>query len=369
MQVISIRLFTIQIVILTLLNSTVMNSQNSMAIPQVDLEIGGELFAKQTTESGNYMMGVAAVMIDIDLVFNEKVSLFGAFHFDSSPWHDLLNETRQTRMTESSPYDIELEVEEFYLTWNATRFLTVTAGRWFSRISPVNQLHLADFQFNMKPRIFTSYWGSNHGMAIDGIGTKLHYSTDNSELALKTEFAKNGIEKENTLFTNTLSYKHTNERTTINPRIFGYWEHQTTNHPFLALQDEENFKMRELRTGLKKNGWGGSLTISHNIRSNQSLLFTTEWMNRKYGSSNYPGAYAFLVYSPSENWSASIMYQQLKLPLATDGVGTINEKSIISGISWFPYTNHRLRLEYQHYGEKIYHENMLLMKYTFIFDI
>ncbi|ASB49775.1 hypothetical protein CDL62_11825 [Alkalitalea saponilacus] len=346
-----------------------LNSQNSITKPDIDLEIGGEIFAKQTTESGNYMLGLAAIMVDVDVIFNDKISLFGAFHFDSSPWHDLLNETRQTRMGTPSPYDIELEVEEFYLTWNTTGFLTITAGRWFSRISPVNQLHLADFQFNMKPRIFTSYWGNNHGMAIDGIGTKLYYNNSNSEMALKTELAKNGIEKENTLLTNTLSYTYHNETTTINPRIFGYWEHQSNLHPFFALEEEENFNNQELQTGHKINGWGGNLTIEQTMRNDQSLLFTAEWMNRKFGNRSYPGGYAFLVYSPTDKWNASIMYQQLKLPLLEPGIGSMSEKSITTGVSWFPYQNHRLRLEYQHYGEKIYHENMLLLKYTFIFDV
>ena len=336
--------------------------------PTTNLEVGAEFFGHYNTQANEGMGGLAAIMIDLDVKLNERFSLFGAFHFDSSPWHDFLNETLEQRQHTPLAYDIKLEVEEFFADWIIIpERLKIRAGRRFSRYSYANQLHLADFEFNMKPRIYTSYWGNNHGMAIDGLSLKVKGSSGIANAALFMEAAKNGVASEQTLFTTVLDTHFDFRYFDLGVRGFTYFDHQNETHPLFIYLDETQTSLIPLNDQLGLNAWGGSTQWFFDLSDKKSLLLQAEWINRRMGDDFYPGMYAFVQLVHSERFLTSVMYQQLDIPVIKNNQITSQTEQVYTfGISYFPIEWHRLRLEYSHFSNSLHHRNMILLKYTFI---
>ncbi len=335
-----------------------------------ELEIGGETFYTFSPESNKGIGGLAAIMVDMDVQIGERLFLFGAFHFDSSIWHDYLN--KPSLLREAQPdYDIELEVEEFFITWSPAMIpLEITAGRMFSVVSYANQLHLADFQFNMKPRIFTAYWGDNHGVALDGASVKWYRETDRNRVAFLAEAAKNGYDDEYRVFTTTLDMALNIGSIDWGLRGFGYFDHQANDHPFLKQLGGDNAFAPELEEGMGLNAWGGGTNILWKTPGNRSLFFQTEWVNRKINDHFLTGGYAFVVLEHSDKFSSSLMYQQLEIPDFQTGGGMdiVNERAYTVGLSYFPVYDHRLRIEYNHFSNSSFYDSMLLAKWTFFIN-
>ncbi len=341
--------------------------------PFLIIELGGETYYKYSPEPGDGIGGLAAIMVDLDGQLSERLTFFGAFHFDSAVWHDFLNKPAFVRKADPD-YDIELEVEEFFITWKpeATN-LEFTAGRMFSVVSYANQLHLADFQFNMKPRIFTEYWGDNHGLALDGGSVKWFHDTGRSRTALLVEAAKNGYQSSHTVLTTTLDFAFNVGDFDMGIRGFGYFDHQENDHPFLKYVPSSHVSVAdavELNNGLGMNAWGGGANLLWYTPGDRSVFFQTEWVNRKLANESFFGGYAFLILNHTNKISSSIMYQQLELPdFGSQMVDDTNERVYTVGLSYIPIYNHRLRLEYNHFSESSFYDNMLLAKWTFFLEL
>ncbi len=337
--------------------------------PSIVIELGAETFMHHDFSANAMIGGLAAIMIDIDGHLNDSFSFFGAFHFDTSPWHDFLNEPFDHRQDAGFAYDVELEVEEFFVDWDILpEHLELRAGRRFSRFSYANQLHLADFQFNMKPRIFTSYWGNNHGLAIDGLSLSLSGEAGPAKAVFFAEAAKNGLASAHTMITTVLDTRFDLGGLDLGVRGFAYFDHQTENHPLLFGIDETRFDLINLHSGLGLNAWGMGVSSLWDLHNGKALLLQSEWVNRKLGDDFLLGMYAFLQFDFSEKLSASAMYQQLEMPvLSNDRLITEKEQAYTLGVSWFPLPEHRLRLEYNHFNNSAFYNKMILLKYTFFF--
>ena len=341
--------------------------------PFLEIELGGETYYKYSPEPGDGIGGLAAIMVDLDGQLSERLTFFGAFHFDSSVWHDFLNKPAFVRK-ENPDYDIELEVEEFFITWKPEAAdLEFTAGRMFSVVSYANQLHLADFQFNMKPRIFTEYWGDNHGLALDGASVKWFHEGGRSRTAFLVEAAKNGYQSEYTVLTSTLDFAFDMGNLDMGLRGFGYFDHQGNDHPLLNNISGSHVSVAdavELNNGLGMNAWGGGANLLWYTPGDRSVFFQTEWVNRKFANDELIGGYAFLILNHTNKISSSIMYQQLELPdFGSQLVDVTNEKVYTVGLSYIPIYNHRLRLEYNHFSDSSFYDNMLLAKWTFFLEL
>jgi hypothetical protein len=338
--------------------------------PAFAIEVGAESFFHHDFRSNETLGGLAAIMIDMDARISQRFSFFGAFHFDTSPWYDFMNQPFIERQDAYFAYDIDLHVEEFYLTWAVVpeRF-ELSAGRRFSMISYANQLHLADFQFNTKPRIFTEYWGDNHGMALDGIGLKWTVGHDNFSTSFLFEAAKNGYSADHTIAIGIVDARLELSALELGIRGFTYFDHQTENHPLFHYVpgQTEWFLMDD---GFSMNATGGGLNAYLPLNNNRSLLFQSEILNRKMAADNYFGMYGFLIFNYSTSIAGSVMYQQLDIPLLTEGFSDrTREHSVTLGVSYFPAPDHRVRIEYGHFSNSNFYRSMLLAKWTFCVSI
>jgi len=338
--------------------------------PFLEVELGGETYYKYSHESGDGIGGLAAIMVDLDGQLSDRLTFFGALHFDSSVWHDYLNQPARIRK-ENPDYDIELEVEEFFITWKPEfASMEFTAGRMFSVVSYANQLHLADFQFNMKPRIFTEYWGDNHGLAMDGASLKWFRDAGRTRTALLFEAAKTGYDSEHTVFTSTVDFAFDMGNFDMGVRGFGYFDHQENDHPLIKYMPANGLWNETLNEGMGLNAWGGGVNALWDTPGERTVFFQTEWVNRKISDDNLFGGYAFLILDHNDKFSSSIMYQQLELPDFENPVkGFKKEKVYTIGFSYFPIYNHRLRLEYNHFSNSDFYDNMVLAKWTFFIDL
>lgn len=337
--------------------------------PSFLIEVGAESFLYSGQRSSEVTGGLAAIMIDLDGRLSDRFSFFGAFHFDTSPWHAFLNQPMHERKDASFAYDIDLEVEEFFLTWLVVPGrLALSMGRRFSRVSHVNQLHLADFQFNTKPRVYTEYWGNNHGLALDGIGLTWLHETDRFAGSLTLEAAKNGHLSEQTTATAILDAQYDLGPMVLGIRGFSYFDYETEDHPLFHHFQDDDLLLNDTRIGM--NAAGGSLFMSMPLINNRSLLFQSKVLNRKMAGHNFLGMYGFLILSFSESIAGSIMFQQLELPAFHDSIqGHYHERGITLGLSYFPVPEHRIRLEFSKFENSSFYTDMLLLKWTFYVSI
>ncbi len=347
--------------------------RSSESYPFLIMEMGGETYSKYSPEAGDGIGGLAGIMVDLDGNLSEQMTFFGALHFDSSLWHDFLNKPAYIRK-ENSNNEIGMEVEEFFITWKPDiANLEFTAGRMFSVISYANQLHMSDFQFNMKPRIFTEYWGDNHGLALDGGSIKWQYDAGRTRTAFLVEAARNGYQSEHTMLTSTVDFAFDMGNVDMGLRGFGYFDHQANDHPFfnnIPASDAPFVDAVELNDGLGMNAWGGGANFLWDRPGDRSVFFQTEWVNRKFANDNFFGGYAFLVLNHTDKISSSIMYQQLELPDFESGAINVTEEQVYTvGLTYLPVYNHRLRLEYNHFTDNSFYDNMLLAKWTFFIEI
>ncbi len=341
--------------------------QNIEFSPALELKIGGEGFYSMDPTTGNGFGGIAAIMVDIDASIHEHLVFFGAFHFDSALWDDFLNMPHLQREGLLPAYRIDLTVEEFFLTWTPMgEILEIMAGRRFSGISYANRLHLADFRFNMKPRIFTSYWGDNHGLALDGISLKLSPALGGFSSSFMIEAAKSAYGGDRAVISSVIDVGFTAGGLDVGLKGFGYFDHQTFCHPFLNYCNEENFSQLNLNEGFSLNAFGGGANLMWKTAGKRSVFFQAEWAGRRIMSSFLYGGYALVELVHSEKISSSLMVQQLEMPeFAAEELKGVIERSYTFGVSYFPQERHRLRLEYHHSDNSIYYRNMLLCKYTF----
>lgn len=346
------------------------DDDDSFSQPYFSVEVGAESFFHHDFRSNETLGGLAAIMIDMDARISKHFSFFGAFHFDTSPWYDFLNQPFIERRGADFAYDIDLEVEEFFLTWAVLPGrLELSAGRRFSMVSYANQLHLADFQFNTKPRIFTDYWGNNHGLALDGIGLKWIVGTDNFSTSFLFEAAKNGYSADHTIATGIVDTRLDLSAFELGVRGFTYFDHQTDHHPLIQYVPEETdwFFMDD---GFSMNALGGGLYAYLPLTNNRSLLFQSEILNRKMARDNYYGMYGFLIFNYSASIAGSAMYQQLDIPLLTEGHSDrTREHGVTFGVSYFPTAGHRVRLEYSNFNNSAFYKSMLLAKWTFYVSV
>ncbi len=338
--------------------------------PAFELKIGGEGFYSIEPATGNGFGGIAAIMVDMDASIHEHLDFFAAFHFDSALWDDFLNKPRLQREGLPPEHRIDLTVEEFFLSWIPMgEILEIMAGRRFSGFSYANRLHLADFQFNMKPRIFTTYWGDNHGLALDGISLRVTLPNDGFSTSFMVEAAKSAYGGDQTVMTSVLDAGFSAGNLDIGLRGFGYFDHQTFCHPLLNYCNEDISSQLTLDEGFALNAFGGGTNLLWKTGGRKSVFFQAEWIGRRIMSNFLYGGYAFAKLVHSEKVSSSFMVQQLEMPdfLGEEPNGRI-ERSYNPGISYFPMEKHRFRLEYHYSDNSIYYRNMLLFKYTFFLD-
>jgi len=336
------------------------------------IELGGELFYGYDTDSQEGLGGLAAIMIDMEGRLNKRVSMFGAFHFDSSVWHDFMNRFADDRTDLALGHDVELEVEEFFVTFEALPgLLDLTGGRMFSVLSYANQLHLADFQFNMKPRIFTDYWGDNHGYAVDGLSAKLYREMTDVDISFIVEAAKGGHESEHLSLTGIADAVITNNQVSLGLRAFAFMDHQYQHHPMLYYLQTHPGVEWPMQEGFQVNAYGGGMNMLWDTPVFESLFLQTEWLERKWGDLLFTGGYAFAILSHSDRLESSFMYQQLQVPgfFSHEEIRKTTERAYTAGISFYPWSDHRLRLEYSTYDNSMFYDNMLLLKYTFFVDL
>ncbi len=335
--------------------------------PAFEIEIGGESFFMFEQADKRGLGGLSAIMVDLDGKLSDRIHLFAAFHFDSSVWHDFLNLPMDIRRNDASAYDVELEVEEFFLTYTSPLSkLEISVGRMFSVISYANQLHLADFQFNMKPRIFSEYWGSNHGLALDGGSVKWSVGQGPFRASLVAEAAKNSYETEAMVMTSVLDLVWKNEKVMAGLRGFGYFDHEHAGHPLLAwLPDFPEIELSDHgKPGL--NAFGAGMNAAWALTPGNYVFLQAEWMNRTLSGMNFNGGYAFILWPFGEKFEGSLMYQQLERPVISETqLSFIEEKAYTFGLSYFPLINHRLRLEYAIFNDSHFYENMFTAKWTF----
>ncbi len=335
----------------------------------IQLDLGGEFFAQQSLQNNESLIGLAAIMVDVDLYLNEKLTGFAAFHFDSSPWHSFLN--RSYNYNETDEYDISLHVEEFHMQWQATKIISLKVGRRYAGISAVNAMHLADFDFSTKPRIFTMYYGDNHGLAIDGLSLKLEQSFGNSNISLENEWGKNSIHRNTGQLSSTLRYQYENDKNIIDARIYGYFDYQNApENKLLNLFDAADYYSLQPSNAFEMNAKGASLSYNYILSDQKNLLLHAELMTREIGKKSYMGGFAYLQAQFSEKWNASIMYQELKVPFFENSLlNAYTERITTLGISYEPNENQRIRLEYSNTNNNPFYDNMLLLKYRVYVNI
>ena len=343
--------------------------------PAFIVELGGESFYSLDLPAGKGMGGLAAIMIDVDVRISQRFWVFGAFHFDSSVWYDYMNRPAFLREEEGFAYDVELEVEEFFATWSPVPDrISFSAGRMFSVVSYANQLHLADFQFNMKPRIFTDYFGSNHGLAVDGMAARFCREGRVARTSLFVEAAKNGFEGEDLVLTTTLDAAFDMGSLRFGLRGFQYFDHQGGDHPlFIYLPQADTFQP-SYREGLRMNALGGGINLWWDLPWTESLFIQAEGVSRKLGGESLHGAYAFAILAHSPKLESSFMFQQLDIPVwsGDEGMadfGTHRERAYTAGLSYYPAEIHRLRVEYSRHTNSPFYDRMILAKWTFFIDL
>ena len=339
--------------------------------PVFEIELGGESFYAFDLAEKQGIAGLSAIMVDIDGHISNRLRLFAAFHFDSSVWYDFLNMPLVNRQHDGSEYDLELEVEEFFLTYHTPLMnMEISVGRMFSVISYANQLHLADFQFNIKPRIFTEYWGNNHGLAMDGGSVKWTGNVGPLQPSLVAEVAKNRYESEALVFTTVLDLSWSRNMLYLGLRGFGYFDHDNPNHPMLHWLPANAGQLLQDKNQMGLNGLGVGFNALYNLGSERNVFFQSEWVNRSLSGQNYRGGYAFILWPLGDDFEGSFMVQQLERPLITDqNFVSVDEKAYTFGLSWFPLINHRLRLEYSVFDNSHFYNNMLTAKWTFYVNL
>ncbi len=334
--------------------------------PIFQFEVGGESFLKYGREAGSPMGGLSAIMVDMEGRMNSRFSFFGAFHFDSSVWHDFLNLPKEERRQGNGNPEVGLEVEEFFVTLHGKHF-ELTAGRMFSVLGYANQLHLADFQFITKPRMFTEYWGDNHGYSFDGVGLKWMTQWGGSRVSLFLEAAKNGIADENLMMNVVADFGQNVGELALGFRAFSHMNHQSDQDPLWhrAPLDYQTLYVPSAPT-LTSNAFGASMNAFYQLGGQRSVFLQSEWMQRKMGDHGFSGGYAFLIFEHNARLSSSVMAQQLQIPCFTeDGMNTVDEKALTFGLSYFPLNNHRFRLEYSRHSNSDFYDNMFVAKWTF----
>ena len=336
-------------------------------LPSFFVEMGGESFYKYGLDSKKGILGLSAIMIDAGGNISPRLSFFSAFHFDSSPWQDLINHPMGER--ESEP-QLELAVEEFFMNWLAIpEILTVSAGRRFSRISYANQLHLSDFQFNMKPRVFTEYFGENHGLALDGIRLKYHPQIGAVQASLQGEAAKGGYASEQLVLTAILDLGWQRGSFDFGWRAFGYFDHQENNHPLMKYLPADK-DLSFLQQGLDLNAWGAGLNIVWAPMEAPRAFFQAEWFNRSFSDQNLKGGYAMAEWVHSPMISSIYMVQQLQIPdFSPTQMNTLTEKALTLGISVKPIESHRINFEYSQFSNSSFYNKMLLAKWSFMVNL
>lgn len=336
--------------------------------PKLKSEAGAELFFLQNTASSENLIGLAAIMIDLDMVISRQTTAFAAFHFDASPFYSLLNRSFQTEL--EPEYEIDLHVEELYALWEPTAYFALKAGRRYSGISAVNESHLADFQFNMKPRIFTAYIGDNHGLAMDGLSMKWILPLGPGRLSWLTEAAKNSLTGKDWVITGILDWSSNEIKNgyTFGVRAFTYFDQQKKTDKLLYNTfHPEEYAMLYLQRDMNLNARGLSVSLAKETAGSRGIYFHAEWMQRRISRFFYSGGFAFVHLTLSEKWHAGLMYQHLELPFIEDGnLDRQTEYAIIPGLSYQPGNQHRIRLEYNHFENSPFYEPFLLMKYTFM---
>jgi hypothetical protein len=339
---------------------------------KLDFDLTGETFFAFDYRTRKGLGGLAHIMFDIDIHLTDIISVTGAFHFDTSPWQNFLNKPAAYRQENKVlAYDIKIEAEEFFIKLSQPiKNFDVYVGRMFSYISYANQLHVNDFQYNIKPRIFTDYWGNNHGFSLDGLRARLFTGRNNIVASLFIEAAKAGEYSENKVITAIADATFDLGTLQIGLRGFSYFDHQTSNHPmlrYLPLNQVERFNLRD-EFGLNSHGigfrakWHGKLS--------EPVLFQTEWMNRRVSKDFYSGGYAFLIIPLKEKLMGSIMFQQLENAVLYDDDSYSNkEKAATLGLWYLPITDHRLRLEHSRYFNSLFYRSLTTIKWTFAVNL
>jgi len=332
----------------------------------LDVDVGAELFAKYAFPDGGTMAGIGAIMVDADLRISPSVTGFGAFRFDGRSWYNYLNRGRLGDYKQEAEY--AFHVEEFFVLWQPIPLLEIKAGRRYSRISPANQLHLADFEFNAKPRIFTAYMGENYGLGVDGISMQWNLEREKNHLYWLTEASKNSMNQRDLMITSSLGYIRKGLQHTISLRGFIIADHESwRGHRLLGAIHPLDYAKLYLIDEMDINTWGTSLVVDRALGNGRSLRLQGEYISQQIGGNWFRGGYAFLHYHFRPKWQVNLMYQALEVPelhpkylLFTHN----NEQIITAGFAWLPNQDQRIRIEYTPYFNLDYY--VLLFKYTFM---
>jgi len=331
-----------------------------------EIEIGGEFFAKQAFEKKPFLTGLAAIMIDLDFQVSNRLSGFAAFHFDSGIWHSFIN--RSFIVDEEKDHtDIELHVEEFFVAWNPINFLELKAGRRYSRISRANYMHLADFEFNAKPRVFTTFFGDNHGLAIDGLSGEVKMESEKTSFSFLTEIGRNGDQSNNLIVTSTMEAGFESKNWNASIKGFSIFDHQQNDNPWFSKSiSPERQNLLNLTEGLKMNALGASISLFTSVTKTLDINISTETFSRKLGNAKLFGGFGFARATFGKRFSLALMYQAVEIPtIENNSIASIREQSTTLGVSWFPTDRQRLNLEFSNFSNSPFYNNMVLLKYTF----
>ncbi len=343
---------------------------DSISRPQLFVEIGGETFYSFQAGNNNLYGGLAAIMIDMELLVNRQFTLFSAFHFDSDKWHALLNPSLGTDPGDIDPGGIGLEVEEFFLKWApGNSGFNLSAGKMLARIGFANQVHLSDFEFAIKPRVFSEYWGDNHGVYTEGLRASYLVQTGVLDLGFRLEASKTDLSETAMEVIPSMDLGLSIGNTNLGLKAFAKFDHQTEAHSFWNRLTADAHQAFIMEDGGGFNSFGGGLSIFHEYDAEKNLHFQTEWISRRFASQQYLGGYAFLKYTPSSSFRYGIMFQDLQLPaLSQSGVVMENETSLVGNISYFPNDSQRIMVEYSHFPNSLFYGSMIMLKWTFVFN-
>ncbi len=348
------------------------NPADTLNMSYLQIDLGGESFVAHDPAYGKSTAGLTAIMLDVDARINRRFSLFAAFHFDSEVWHGLINLPRAMRTDEARGPGLDLEVEEFFVSWSPLfPHLELTAGRMFSVSGYANQLHLADFHFNMKPRIFSAYWGDNHGLSLDGLSLKLSGRRGRAHAAFFVEAARNDQAREHSMLLTVADLRFGLEGFDLGFRGFAYADFHSFDHPLYQYAPEASLPLPGLGGGdFGLHALGGGMNAMWPMGAGKNLFFQAEWMQRNAPGESFGGGYAFVVLDHSERFSSSLMLQQLEVAAFSRGQWQKqSEKALTLGLSYYPVPYQRFRLEYARFSQSLYYDRLLLLKWTFFIDL
>ncbi|SFV71724.1 Zinc-regulated TonB-dependent outer membrane receptor [hydrothermal vent metagenome] len=236
----------------------------------------------------------------------------------------------------------ELEIDEGYVNTTALPFgLRIKAGKFKSAFGRVNEKHQHAWSFDEQALIYKSLFGPD---AISDAGLQLQW------VAPTDTYLMAGVE----------ALQGTNDRS------FGDSEKPNLGVAYLKSSVDVGDDLSILgglsvahgKTEALKDSdvYGADLTLRDQLGSYSSLVWQSEYLNRKKDQDNQAGFYSQLVYQYNNNYSAGVRYDKITkndTDLSAYSANTDNLDKYTAMLEYKPFPMSRLRLEYSHDRSKI----------------